>query len=82
MSWQVDTVRKAPSGIDVPINPALCFIGTDWRLLARPFQQDGVWVISPKRLVERVRGPVVLNVDTIATLASRLAVAFPPTTAA
>jgi hypothetical protein len=49
MGKQVDAVRAAlgTEWADVPVRPVLCFVDTDWRWLASPFEFDGCW--SPGR---------------------------------
>lgn len=44
LGWQVEAVRAALTGADVPVNAALCFIDAEWRLFAKPFQLKGAWV--------------------------------------
>jgi hypothetical protein len=39
---------KALGGAEVPTTPALCFIRAAWKLFAKPFQHNGVWVICSK----------------------------------
>ena len=78
LQWQVDAVRHALGGIDAPITPALCFIRGEWPLFAKPFQQDGVWVLSAKMLLKLARTSTVLSDAAVEAVATRLAAALPP----
>jgi hypothetical protein len=63
MAKQVDAVRTALGAewADVPVRPVLCFVETDWRWFASPFELDGVLVTWPKALRELLvrSGPYV-----------------------
>ncbi len=78
LGWQIDAVRKALGGTDVPINAALCFIEADWKLFAKPFQQNGVWVTWAKKLAEMIAEPGPLTPVDVTHIADRLAAALPP----
>lgn len=36
--------------LGLEITPVVCFVATEWSLLARPFRLAGVWVEWPKSL--------------------------------
>jgi hypothetical protein len=77
LGWQVEAVRSALGGSDGPINAALCFIEAEWKLFAKSFQHDGVWVTWGSKLAEMTAaGPLTL-VD-VTNVADRLAAALPP----
>ena len=78
LGWQVDAVRKALGGADVPVTSALCFIEAEWKLFAKPFQQNGVWVTWAKKLAEMIAEPGPLTPDDVTHVADRLAIALPP----
>lgn len=78
LGWQIDAVRDALGGTPVTISAALCFIEAEWKLLARPFQQNGVWVTWAKKLAEMIAEPGALTPDDVTDVASRIAVALPP----
>jgi hypothetical protein len=84
LSWQVDAVHTAlaetPVGATIPVTPVLCFTDSDWRLFAKPFQQDGVWVTWAKKLVEMIAAPGPLSSEEVLQVAAQLASALPPTT--
>jgi hypothetical protein len=82
LGWQMAAVRKALGGADVPVTAALCFIEADWKLFAKPFQQNRVWVTWPKKLAEMIGEPGPLTPADVAQLADRLAGALPPAAAA
>jgi Nuclease-related domain len=60
MARQVEAVRDAIGGRDVPIQPVVCFIDADWGWFAQPFTVDGVLVCWPKALLSMLResGPI------------------------
>jgi hypothetical protein len=76
---QATAVRRTV-GMNLPLHPVLCFVGSDWGVLMRPFHVTGVLVTWPKALVRQVqaRGPLTPNV---AQLALELDSLFPPATA-
>ena len=78
LAWQVDAVRSALAGTDVPISAALCFIEAEWSLFAKPFKQNGVWVTWAKKLAEMIAAPAPLSLPEVADIAERLASALPP----
>ncbi len=78
LGWQIDAVRGALSGADVPINAALCFIEAEWKLFAKPFQHNGVWVTWAKKLAEMIATPGSLTPEDVTQIADRLATALPP----
>lgn len=71
-------MRAAVGDADTPISAALCFIGADWKLFAKPFQRDGVWVTWPAKLVEMIAAPGPLSSEEVADIAGRIALALPP----
>jgi hypothetical protein len=77
LGWQVAAVRAALGETDVPVRAALCFVAAEWKLFAKPFQQDGVWVIWVKKLAELVAAPGPLTTEVVANIAQRLATALP-----
>jgi hypothetical protein len=76
---QTTAVRRVV-GMGVPVHGVLCFVGSDWGVLMRPFHVTGVLVTWPKALARQVqaRGPLGPN---IAQLAFELDSLFPPATA-
>lgn len=71
--WQVECVRKAVP--DAPVRGILCFVDSEWPLLAGPFTVNGVEVLWPRKLVGRLTavGPALADVDKVAgVLANRL----------
>ncbi len=77
LTWQVDAVRAALTGADIPITAALCFIDAEWRLFAKPFRHNGVWVTWAKKLAEMFAAPGPLSDVNVANVADRLAEALP-----
>lgn len=61
MDRQVEAVRQALSGRDVPIQPVVCFIDAEWRWFAKPFTVDGVLVCWPKALYSLLKEPGLLE---------------------
>jgi Nuclease-related domain len=74
---QINAVLEAIGDGKVPINAALCFVGSEWNLLAKPFNQDGVWVTWPKKLSEMIAAPGSLTPSDVTQVAERLASGLP-----
>jgi hypothetical protein len=78
LGWQVDAVRRALDGDEVPIQPALCFVGAEWAFLATPFRLDDVLIAWPTKLAELIRGAEQrLSPDDVERVARRLAERLP-----
>jgi nuclease-like protein len=61
---------------EVPIHAALCFADADWGVIGRPFVIDQVTITWAKRLAGSLVEPGPVEVDTIRSVASRIAGAF------
>jgi hypothetical protein len=61
LGWQVEAVRSALSGADVIVNAVLCFVEAEWKLFAKPFQLNGVWVTWGTKLAEMIAAPGPLS---------------------
>jgi Nuclease-related domain len=81
LGWQIEAVHGALGGAEVPVNAALCFIEAEWRLFAKPFQQNGVWVTWAKKLAEMISEPGDLTPADVTRIAELLAGALPPAVA-
>ena len=77
MAWQLDAVRVALAGEDVPIKRALCFVKGEWPLFSKPFKIGGVWVIWHKKLAEMLKAPARLDRSRIDEIGRLLAAALP-----
>jgi len=77
LSWQVDAVRQALSEIEAPIRPVICFIAADWDLFAKPFEQNGVLITWPQKLVEQIATPGPVTAEAITQIAECLANTLP-----
>ena len=80
LDWQVAAVRAAlaPIGFgEAPVQTALCFIGSEWPMFAKPLQIDGVTVTWPTKLLEVVRAAGPLDTTTIDSLARHLSANLP-----
>ena len=77
LGWQAEAVRAALDVTAVPIRPALCFVEADWKLFAKPFQQDGVWVIWAKKLAALIAADGSLSREQVTNIAERLGTALP-----
>lgn len=80
MRWQVDAVRAALASIgrhDLPVRPALCFIGGDWPLLFPPDSFAGVRLESPRSLRRLLLDGSAIAPHEMDGLAASLATAFP-----
>jgi hypothetical protein len=77
LAWQIAAARTALGVADVPMHSALCFVEADWKLFAKPFRQDGVWVLWAKKLAEMIAAPGPLTKARVTAVAERLATALP-----
>lgn len=78
LGWQLDAVRTAVGRADVAIEAVLCFVGGEWKLLAKPFQLGGVWVTWSKKLADMIAEPGPLTPVDVTDIARRIATALPP----
>jgi hypothetical protein len=83
MAKQVDAIRAALgdatlSELSVTIRAALCFVGAEWSLFAKPFDLGGVWIGWPKALDTHLRAEGALAPTQLASLARHVADALPP----
>jgi hypothetical protein len=78
LGWQIDAVRAALTGADIPITGVVCFTDAEWRFLAKPFRHGSVWVTWAKKLVEMIAEPGPLTTADVTHIADRLATAQPP----
>jgi hypothetical protein len=74
---QINAVLDAIGDAGVPINSTMCFVGSEWGLLAKPFKQGGVWVTWPKKLSEMIAAPGSLTPGEVAHVAECLASGLP-----
>jgi hypothetical protein len=74
MAKQVDAVRTALGAewADVPVRPVLCFVDTDWRWFAAPFELDGVLVSWPRAVCELLARPGPYSGATVGSIFARL----------
>ena len=77
LGWQIDAVRSAVGDTGVPINAALCFVSSEWKLFAKPFTQNGVWITWPKKLAHLVAEPGPLTPPEVVEIANQLATKLP-----
>ena len=84
MERQVEAVRKAlaadPLASDLEVHPVVCFVESEWKLFAKPFELGGVLVTWPRKLIERVARTGPLTGTAVTRLANRLAVELPAVT--
>ena len=76
MTRQVAAVRRAVDCADVPIHPVLCFTGSEWSLLAKPFTVDGVLVTWPRALARTISCATDRNV-AVSQICGRLVTRLP-----
>jgi hypothetical protein len=76
LGWQVEAVRNALVGSDVPVHAALCFIDAEWKLLAKPFQLRDAWVTWGQELAEMIAADGPLSEVDVMHVADRLATAL------
>lgn len=74
---QATRVADALGNLDVPVTGALCFIEADWPLIGGSFTVNGIHVLWPSLLIERMTedGSAPVDANSIHT---QLATAFPP----
>lgn len=78
LGWQVDAVIAALDGEEVPVQPALSFVGAEWPLFfAKPLQLHGALITWPKKLAELIAVDGPLTPDDIDRIARRLATRLP-----
>ncbi|HLI45169.1 MAG TPA: nuclease-related domain-containing protein [Acidimicrobiales bacterium] len=78
LGWQVEAVRHALTGSEVPVHAALCFIDAEWSLFAKPFQLHGAWITWGQKLAELIAADGPLSEVDVVRVADRLAAALPP----
>ena len=74
MSWQIKTVQKVIRTDIAEITGVLCFRAAQWRLWAKPFRHEEVWVTWATELVKMIaaKGPLgPEDIDRLATKISR-----------
>ena len=77
LDWQIAAVEKVLSGEEVPIHAVLCFVGANWGLFSKPFQQAGVWVTWVSKFADMILEPGPFDEDAVQAIATRLARALP-----
>ena len=77
LDWQIAAVEDVFSDPEVPIHAALCFVGANWSLFSKPFQQAGVWVTWVSKLAEMILEPGPLGEDDVQAIAAKLAHGLP-----
>ena len=65
-------VRKFVGRPDIGIHSAMCMVGAERSLLASSFRLQGVWVSSPRQLIEMVQQPGSLDAVDAQLLADLL----------
>jgi hypothetical protein len=83
MAKQVDAIRTALGEaviheFRVNVRAALCFVGAEWPLFAKPFGLGGVWIGWPKALDARLHAEEQLAPEDLAALARLVAESLPP----
>jgi hypothetical protein len=82
MRRQVAAVRAAiselPLAADIAVRPVVCFVSSDWRLFARPFEVGGVLVTRPRQLTKRIASTRGLMTPAAAQIAEQLSRSPPP----
>ena len=80
MEKQAAAVRSAlePDFSALPLTKAICFVGADWSLFARPLKFGDVNVLWPRALRKLLRAPGPLTPKLVADVERRLALALSP----
>ena len=71
---QAAQMQAAMAG--VPVRPVLCFVDSDWDVLAGPIEISGVSVTTPRRL-KRVLSKQAEGPLPVAAMANAIAARFP-----
>jgi hypothetical protein len=79
---QAAAVQAIVAGSGAPVRAVLCFVQADWKLLARPFKLDDVWITWPTRLVRAIAEPGALSPEQVSAIAQSIADVLPPAAAA
>jgi hypothetical protein len=77
LGWQVDAVRAALGGVDVPVHAVVCFVDAEWRAFAKPFEIGGVWVLWRDKLAEMIASPGPLELSSVKQIGGHLASGLP-----
>jgi hypothetical protein len=77
LAWQIAAVEKVLGAPQIPVHAVLCFMGANWGLFSKPFQQAGVWVTWVAKLAEMILEPGPLGEEDIQAMAARLARSLP-----
>ena len=79
LEWQVTAVRGALGDMEVPIQPALCFVNREnWGIRPKPFRHQGVLVTPAQKLVEIIGAPGDLDPEQVEAVARRLSERMKP----
>jgi hypothetical protein len=83
MAKQVAAIRTAlgeavTREFSVEVRSALCFVGSEWSLFAKPFELSGVWIGWPKALNACLLAEGELAPEHLAILSGRVVEALPP----
>jgi len=73
-----DAAAAAVGAHRAPVTGALCFVGAEWPLFAKPWRQGNVWVTWMTPLVKMVAGPGPVSPERVAALAELAEAALPP----
>ncbi len=81
LEWQVTAVHEALGDLEVPIQPALCFVnGENWSIRPKHFRHQGVLVVWAQKLAELIGAPGTLEPEQVEAVARRLSEKLKPAT--
>jgi hypothetical protein len=75
LTWHAKGVHALLASMDVhdvPVHAVLCFTNTDWGLFAGRSRVNGATITWPNRLIQRIREPGRLDIETVDLLAREL----------
>ena len=75
LTWQAKGVHALLASIDVrdvPVHAVMCFTNTDWGLFTGRSRVNGATITWPNRLIQRIRQPGRLDIETVDLLAHEL----------
>ncbi|MET0782079.1 MAG: nuclease-related domain-containing protein [Lacisediminihabitans sp.] len=73
---QVERVARALDDSATPVTGVLCFLDADWPLIGGSFTVDGVHVLWPRLLIQRITEAATPGID-VDSIHARIAAAFP-----
>ena len=71
-------ISELPFAADIAVRAVVCFVSSDWRLFARPFEVEGVLVTRPRQLTKRIASTRGLMAPAADQIAEQISLHLPP----